>query len=409
MTFDKHYLVLWKLSLFSFCLAALTGFLYRCAGLGVLSPIAMPQNLKHAHSHLMFFNWLTVSLFIIVLQYCLPRTAEALQRRLIICIYTSLILGFLAYGLFLTFGYQSVVVVQRKLPLAAIVSGLVMLSWYYFIYNYFSYQRRSLSAGYSVDNRTTACQPRVIRQAFVGLIFCSLGAWSISIFQLKPLFNPFLVTTFTHFFLTVFIEGWAGLMVLGLLRSRLVVYNSDTYEKRFECLVLLGSLMIFPFALPRADVTSGLYYLAYVGLSFLIIGWSLTFLQLRAGRFSSPLDRVLLAMVAVKVFLMLAIFLPVPFWPGEHGLRIFYVHFMLLGLASMTILQITGAKESEWLRQLFMLTVLILLVSLILISGYWPAELFPANTYLIVAVVALLPVIPIFILLIKRHKTTELL
>src|SRR5690625_7783009 len=50
---------IWQLSLFSFLVAAFTGFLYRY---GLFYPLPGDlgfANIRHAHSHLMFFNWIT--------------------------------------------------------------------------------------------------------------------------------------------------------------------------------------------------------------------------------------------------------------------------------------------------------------------------------------------------------------
>ena len=55
---------LWKLSLLSFVIAGLTGFLYRFGFLMPLPEWLHLGNIRHAHSHLMLFNWITPPILI---------------------------------------------------------------------------------------------------------------------------------------------------------------------------------------------------------------------------------------------------------------------------------------------------------------------------------------------------------
>ncbi len=48
---------IWQLSLISFIIAAFTGFLYRYGMFWPLPDSLGFANIRHAHSHLMFFNW----------------------------------------------------------------------------------------------------------------------------------------------------------------------------------------------------------------------------------------------------------------------------------------------------------------------------------------------------------------
>lgn len=60
---------LWQLSLFSFIMAAITGFLYRYGMLYPMPELFYFVNIRHAHSHLMFFNWVCPPLMILMIQH----------------------------------------------------------------------------------------------------------------------------------------------------------------------------------------------------------------------------------------------------------------------------------------------------------------------------------------------------
>jgi len=117
----------WRLALACFVLAGTTGALYRFGlVLGLPWGLAL-TNVRHAHSHLMYFSWVTPALMALMvarLPEVLPDGWSVPIRRFRWPIVGTLVLGLAAYPFFLLFGYQLVTVGSARLPLAAVIGSL---------------------------------------------------------------------------------------------------------------------------------------------------------------------------------------------------------------------------------------------------------------------------------------------
>lgn len=82
---------------------------------------------------------------------------------------------------------------SASLPLAAIISGLVMITWYWFAWLYYRY-RKFIKPTLSTF---------VFDGALAALIVSSFGAWGVSVFQFTSVDSPLISTGLTHFFLSV--------------------------------------------------------------------------------------------------------------------------------------------------------------------------------------------------------------
>ena len=98
--------------------------------------------------------------------------------------------------------------------------------------------------------------------------------------------------------------------------------------------------------------------------------------------------------LSLKILFQLIAFLPFDIWPGDHGLRVLYLHLILLGLVSSVILTVFNQKNSSLAEIIFVLAVWLVIFSLVMISGYWPPVLLPGQVYLWVMLISLLPAIP---------------
>src|SRR5690625_7221492 len=86
--------IIWQLSLFSFLVASFTGFLYRY---GLFYPLPGDlgfANIRHAHSHLMFFNWITPPLLSWMVAALGDGENEKTPAGFKPCLYTMIGLGF---------------------------------------------------------------------------------------------------------------------------------------------------------------------------------------------------------------------------------------------------------------------------------------------------------------------------
>ncbi|MCC5914721.1 MAG: hypothetical protein JJU46_10135 [Balneolaceae bacterium] len=389
----------WLLSLLSFLIAALAGFLYRYGMLWQLSEWIGFANLRHAHSHLMFFNWVAPPLLVWMMVEVMPDGGERYIGKFAAALYTMIFLGFLSFPLFLLYGYHSVSIGSASLPLAAIVSGLVMITWYWFSILWYR-----LRAG-AKDSLALSFYDA----ALIALLISSLGAWGVSVFQFTDIDAPLISSAMTHFFLGVFTEGWVVLGLLGMIWKR--VGEPDTAMKR-EWLwlpLLAGSLLVFPFSLNQSVITPAMHMTANLGL--LLIGISLVlnlWLLFKQPRFNGLIWRTVAALITLKVLVQIIAILPFNIWPGEHGLRVLYLHILLLGITSIALFELYHAGR-DWIAKLiFAVAVLALLLTLVMISGYWPAALASPQLYRWVAVAALLPVLPALWLFISalRSETT---
>lgn len=93
--------------------------------------------------------------------------------------------------------------------------------------------------------------------------------------------------------------------------------------------------------------------------------------------------------------MMFASVLPIDIWPGEHGLRILYLHLLLLGIVSPVILDLYYPDSFSVSKLIFIVSTILVIVSLVMISGYWPDAIMPGSPFYIVTVLAFFPLIPV--------------
>lgn len=378
----KH---IWQLSLLSFIIAGITGFFYRY---GMLYP--MPEwlhfaNLRHAHSHLMFFNWVCPPIMAWMAAGVVDSSNLSAIRKFKVCLYTMLFLGFASYPFFLIYGYQSVPIGSASIPLAAVISGLVMLTWYWFIYLYF---RERTTGGKSTSNL-------LFDASLLALLISSLGAWGVSVFQFTGIDSPLIASAMTHFFLAVFTEGWAVLGLLGIIWS---IVDTETLLVKSGWLwmpILFGSLMIFPFSLIQSLVSPMMLYTAKAGTLLIVVSLIIhLFHFLRSAVLSGFIWKTVLFLISVKIIFQVAAILPTGIWPGEHGLSVLYLHLILLGIMSIVFMEAYFHDSGRYARIIFTISILFVIATLAMISGYWPPSLAPGNLYIWVMAASILPVLP---------------
>ena len=390
---------IWQLSLVSFILAALTGFLYRVGMLYPLPDSLDLVNIRHAHSHLMFFNWISPPIMVWMASCLDERTASSINHgRYKMCLYTMLVLGFLSYPFFLLYGYQSLAIGSADLPLAAIISGFIMLTWYWFAWLYFS----------DTQNMENSISDSIFDGALVALLISSLGAWGVSIFQFGGTHNPLFSSALTNFFLAVFTEGWAVLGILGIIWSHHSLQKISFRSGWLWKPILIGSMLIFPFSLTQSLVTPLMLLSAKAGLLLIVISLSLNFyLFFSSKKFTGFIWKTILVLLGIKIVFQTIAILPVNLWPGEHGLRILYLHLLLLGIVSLSFLEVFHGKDQSLPKQIFGGSVLLVIFSLFVISGYSPSWLIPPQPYVWVMVIAFFPIVPAVWLLLLTLQSKQ--
>lgn len=397
MSLPKSLNRIWKLSLLSFIIAAMTGFLYRYGMLYPLPDWLNFANIRHAHSHLMFFNWVSPPLMVLMIDRLIQNENVHAIRSFSNCLYVMLFLGFLSFPFFLLYGYHSVAIGSASLPLAAIISGFVMITWYWFGWLWMKYR-----------NEDDSSIPLTFYEgALLALMVSSLGAWGVSIFQFTPIDSPLISSAMTHFFLAVFTEGWAVLTVLGLIWTKVETDpNSLPVKKEWLWIpILVGSMLIFPYSLTESLVTTPMLISAMAGMLLIILSTALNvWLFFKNGLFKGFIWQTILILLCLKVLMQALALLPIDIWPGEHGLRVLYLHLLLLGVISILLTDLFYPLKYFNIKVIFIISVILVLISLLMISGYWPPSLTPPGLYFWIMIIALLPVIPLTLIYFKSIK-----
>lgn len=382
--------LLWKLPLGCFVLAGLTGFLYRLGMVGWL-PAAIDlslESVRHAHSHLMFFSWaVPVPLYFILRRVWRELGANEPNILMVRTAKASLFLGVAAYPFFLLYGYRPVPLGGMEFPVSVMLSGLVMLCWYGFMIGYWKERKRI----------TDSLSMIFYDSALVMLFVCSLGAWGVAAVQFSGLTNPLFGKALTHFFLATFTEGFVMMALLGILYEQLNISmeEAEITPGLLVGFILFGAPLTFPYGISEGLLSPNLLMVARAGglLATIGLGLNIYVLLKRSGSVADGYWKIVLALLAAKgLAQLLASILPSSFWLSEHGLRIFYLHLLLLGAFTLALFR-SLHRELEAPKGLtpLYISVLLVLASLVLLTPIWPQSWFAAWQFYMVVFLAVLP------------------
>lgn len=382
--------LLWKLPLVCFVIAGLTGVLYRLGMVGWL-PDALNlslENVRHAHSHLMFFGWaVPVPLYFLIRRVQRELRVNEPNLLMVRTAKASLFLGLTAYPFFLLFGYRPVSIAGMELPVSVILSGLVMLCWYGFMTGYWKERKRI----------TDSIAMIFYDGALIMLFVCSLGAWGVAFVQFAGLTNPLFGKALTHFFLATFTEGFVVMALLGIFYEQLNI-NMEQVQIAPGLLVgfiLFGAPLTFPYGISEGLLSSNLLLVARTGgiLATIGLGLNIYVLYKRSRNFKDGFWNIVLVLLAGKgLAQLLASVLPSNFWLSEHALRIFYLHLLLLGAFTLGLFKSLhhDQKIQKGLTPLY-ISVLLVLASLVLLTPIWPQSWFAIWQFYSVVFIAVLP------------------
>ena len=382
--------LLWQLPLACFILAGLTGFLYRLGLIGLDLWGLSLENIRHAHSHLMFFCWaVPLPMYFIIRKADREINANGPNIFMTRMAMASLFLGLASYPFFLIYGYRPVSLAGMDLPLSVILSGLVMVCWYGFMVGYWK-ERKAITQDLST---------LFYDGALVMLFLCSLGAWGVAVVQFSGVQSPLFGKALTHFFLATFTEGWIVLVILGLMYDKLGinVEKIPFAPSLLLGLILFGAPLTFPYGISEGLMSDQLLLAARAGglLAATGLGINLYLISRRAGTQLAWYWKVILVLLGIKVLAQFtASVLPSDFWMSEHSLRIFYLHLLLLGVFSLGLF---GALHLQFNipRGLagIATSIILLLLSLVLLTPIWPSRWFSNWQFYLVTVIALLPTV----------------
>lgn len=358
---------LWNAALAAFLVAGLTGSLLRFWMVEGFPPGINLLNVRHAHSHLMYFAWVTPALMALIAARLPAQTGKPAPAGMRWAAGAALFLGLLAYPPFFLWGYQPALLAGQRLPLSILLSTLNILAWYAFA---FSYRQATRGVRY---NRSL----KLWNAALIFLLAASLGAWGRAVLAALKIEDAFLSAASVHLFLDLFSNGWAVVGLLGLAyaaRPKL----SRSIAGWQDPLLFLGLPLSFLLGVPVDLVPIDLRTLA--GLGGLLAATGL-FMHVKTlwphfggefwGGWRAPLFFLLLK-AGLEAAACLA---PLARWGEALGLRIIYLHVLLLGFVTLALI---AAGLERWYGQVQRRAAplgwssLALLASLMPLSGLWP-------------------------------------
>ena len=393
----------WTLALACFVLAGLTGTLFRFGqALGGLPGELSFENVRRAHSHLMFFSWVTPALMALIATRLARHTGRAGDRRWRWVIAANLVLGLASFVPFLLDGYQPTAIFGLDLPLSIIFSTASMFAWYAFIWLYWRDTR--------AVRRTTALALWDV--AMVALAVSSVGAWARGALIGMKVDDLFLTSGSVHFFLNLFSDGWLGLAALGLVHD-LSGVEMGGRRKWWTTMMVVGLPVTFLLAMPMEVVPPAFRTLAGVGGFLTGVGFAAHAVIIwRESRLPRILWAIPLGALAAKAAAQMLFILPgIAGWGEAAGLRVLYLHVLLLAFVSLVLIE--GARLS-WKQlsgadsRLMQAAVLALLITILPTTGLWPAVWKGPSSLMVTAVGTLPPIAVALWLLIRppRRQTT---
>ncbi|MEX0845558.1 MAG: hypothetical protein WD022_09750 [Balneolaceae bacterium] len=395
---------IWQWAMFSFVLAGIAGFLYR---LGFIFPIPFDlnlENIRHSHSHLMFFGWASLLPLYLIKLDSVPGYHAAFGARLMkYSLWGVMIFGLISFPFFLIWGYSSVSVGDAFLPFSVIFSGLVMIAWYGFFIGYLMTKFKKHDF-----------KPNVwFEGAMVMLFVCSLGAWGVGVVEILQIGGPFFGKALTHFFLATFVEGWVLLVLLGLIVKALDLKEDDFVVSPLVLvgLIAIGSPLTFPYGISESLVSINLSVSARMG-GFLVAEGTLLFVysafKSRRGALTIWIWPMLFLLLKA-IMQLIASVSPADLWLSNHGIRILYLHVLLLGAFTTGtisfLIQDTqlNNKYFHWV----LISVSLVILSLFLLTGFWPEFFSGIWIYYALAGTAILPILTVFVFWLKLRKAVK--
>lgn len=351
---------LWLLALGAFVLAGSTGVLLRAGMLHGFPGGLQFTNVRHAHSHLMYFAWATPALMLLIAAWLPGQTGRPAGRGFAWTAGAAILLGLLSYPPFLLAGYGRLAVAGRELPLSGMISGAEMLPWLAFALLYLR-ARRGVRGG----------QPlRLWDLAILFQLLAAGGAGLRSGLAVAGARDPFWTAAGVHFFLDLFSDGWFVLALLGLLHA---VYPGPGARPAAwgTRLLAVGVPLLFLLKMPPALVPGPLRLAGGLGGIAVTAGLSLHLAALWP-RLPACWRLPLAFLGLVTVGTAGLVLPPVAAWAQATGLRVSFLHWQLLGFASLGLL-LLGHRTWGTAWRAMAPAVVLLVASLLPLTGLWPA------------------------------------
>ncbi len=349
-------------------LAAATGVLLRFGLIGGMP--AWAQNLsavRHAHSHLMYFGWVTPALMAFIWRSLPALTGRPLPRGIPAQMTTTVVLALLSFPAFWSNGYGLTQVGSLELPLGAMISGLCGLTWYWFILLY-------VRATWRLSQRPLAV--RLWDWALVLVLLASLGAVGLMGMVLLDAGSVVLQQLFLHLFLDLFAVGWFELALLGILWAWLE--EQAPAPPRLPVMPLAVALgPTFVLGMSPTLVPPATFWPAALAnaAAAVMLGWHGWALWQRRSHLP-PAGRFGLLFFGLHILSAGPLLWPGFWqWAGGTQLRVYFLHAFLLGWVSSALLALLYSEvgrlssvEQQWVSVVWGAGVGVMLIALLAIG-----------------------------------------
>lgn len=357
---------LWRAALGAFVLAAATGAAMRFGAIHGLPFGLSYANVRHAHSHLMFFSWVTPAAMAFASARLWPARARRGGRRVA---FLALATGLIAYPPFLASGYGRLEIAGRDLPASMMAAGLAGVSWYLF----------ALLHVRATRGRERTLPLLALDGGVALLVLASIAATALAGVGMAGLASTAWMPALITLFLESFGDGWFSLALLSLAfeaRGRSV----DAPSARTGTMLLAGGLVARGLARLALDVgAGGAAALAAVaafaaGLGLLLALGPLLRAEVRRAPSAWTVPLALLAAKGAAELLLA--WPPARAWSDAMGLHVVLLHAFLLGAVSLGL--VAAARDGLGPRAagapaLLAPAVLAMLAALLPLTGAWPA------------------------------------
>lgn len=375
---------IWGLALACFVLAASTGAYYRFSLVTRLPGVL--DYIRHAHSHLMFFSWVTPPLILLIGADLVRRGGR--PRGFAATALVAAIGGLMTYWPFLKSGYHLTPFAGKLLPISMIASGLNGLVWYVFagLYVWAAWGLRR-------DARL-----RLFDVAVALMLASTVAVGGLAYLGASGNLERHVMLALVDWFLTLFADGWFGLAILGLAalhsdRGRLTRQPVGALGWMLGAAMVVRSVGRYAtdaLALnwgPALDGAGGaVAALAWLGLVFVI--WRVDPREAAGvdGSVVSPptgvtllLRQLTLALLVVKGLVELAAATPgLTAYLTQTGFRVFFLHAFLLGAVSFALIYSMRAQLGAGAFRgagAFALAVGVMVAALAPLTPAWPRAL----------------------------------
>jgi hypothetical protein len=395
---------IWGLALASFVLAAGTGAYFRFT---MVTPLpGVHEFIRHAHSHLMFFSWVTPAL-ILLIGLELGRRGLA-TRGFALTALLSALGGLLTYLPFLRSGYHLTPIAGKALPISMLASGLNGLFWYSFVALYVI----------STWRVKRDARLRLFDVAVALLVVSTVGIGALAFLGATAQVQRPVMLALVDWFLTLFADGWFGLAILGqaalqVSKQRLARWPLGPLAWLLALGMVVRSVGRFANDALHLQWAPGVEGMggALAALAWLVLvpavwrverGPAVSSEALRGA--TLLLRQLALTLLLVKGLVELIGSPPaLSVWLSQPALRVFFLHAFLLGAVSFSLIAAMRAalgRGAFRAAPAFAVAVAVMVAALLPLTPVWPRAwagpwILPAAAYtslgpLLVALLALL-------------------